>query len=921
MSIDNIPHTPSAVPTHLSADAGGGELVVTGPSPRLSWHPPLGAGLAQRYEVEASIEGEAPVRAVVRGHHLVPWPWAPLSGARRVTWRVRVAAADSLPDAAGPGPGEDADFSATHRFESGLPDGEWDAHWISPASAVVASTPRQDVDGRRPAARLGVTFTVPGDVVSARLYSTALGLYEAFVNGKRAGEAELSPGSTSYDLTLHAQVSDVTADVYPGENRLEIELSDGWYRGQVGAFRASAGWGERTAARAVLRVELADGRRLDVPTDASWRARRSLIVGAGLMDGQSVDLAADPGDWTPVEVNAVTAPAVSYSPAPPVRVVRTRPADVVQLGEGVWIADAGQNASGWLRLNDVGPFGTRTVIDYGEHLGTDGDLDTTHLNSSRPGEPQKVFVQRDEVLSAGDGSAFEPRHTVHGFRYARITRTAPDGAAPELDPGSVEARIVYTDFQRTGSFESADPRLNTLHALAERSFLSNAVDIPTDCPTRERLGWTGDYQVFAPMAARLFDVRGFSDKWLGSVRDDQFADGRIANFSPDGRRLKTHPEDQFAMMTGSSGWGDAIVLVPWTMYEEYGDTRVLRENWDAMVAWNAWAANVARTRRHPSRVKRSAEPAPHEAYLWDGSFHWGEWIEPKAKREDGTPIDPVQENPAAWFGADKGEVGTAFLYRTTALLSRIAGVLRFGAEAERYGAEADRVLDAWRTEFLLPGGRTVGDTQASYVRALSFGLIPEELRGCAAARLVELIEAAGNHLGTGFLSTGDLLSVLAEVGHPQVAEALLFSTGSPSWMNMVDHGATTIWEDWDGVDDAGSAHESLNHYSKGAAMRYLHTHVLGLRQAPGSVAWERAVVDPVPPTGLQWARGAHTTPQGEIRVQWRRQGDSLGLVVSVPAGTVVSVPGVHGGTAVEFGEGTHSVTLSRMTPDSLRPSA
>ena len=413
--------------------------------------------------------------------------------------------------------------------------------------------------------------------------------------------------------------------------------------------------------------------------------------------------------------------------------------------------------------------------------------------------------------------------------------------------------------------------------------------MPTDCPTRERLAWTGDYQVFAPTATRLYDVHGFSRKWLRSVRDDQLDDGRIANFSPDGRRIKHHLDDQFAMMTGSAGWGDAIVAVPWELYESYGDEQVLTENWPAMARWVEWALEQARTTRHHTRVQASPEPEPFEQYLWDGTFHWGEWTEPRERDADGNRIDPIKHNPMAWFMADKGEVGTAYLFRSTSTLARIAALLGSTEEAARYAAAAERVRWAWREAYLRHDGTTATDTQASYVRALSFGLIPDELRQAAVDRLVHLIRRAGTHLGTGFLATGDLLPVLADSGRADVAYELLFQRTAPSWLTMVDRGATTIWEDWEGIDEHGDAHDSLNHYSKGAAIRFLHTHTLGLRQEPDSVAWERLVIEPVPGGGITWARGTHESPQGTISVEWRIEGGRMLLTAEIPSGTVARV--------------------------------
>lgn len=868
----------TGAPSGLSIDGGGGALAIAGRTPRLSWEP---AGDTDRFEIEAVVDGQRQRPQTVEGHRFVEWPWAPLPSRAEVSWRV----------------GEAGLWSDWTRFEAGLFDEDWTARWISPKERADAG------HGHRPAHLLATAFDVTGEVVRARLYSTALGIYTAAVNGRYVGDVELAPGATSYDKTLHAQAADVTHLLSGGCNRLEIELSDGWFRGQVGAFRIPAAWGDTVAARAELHADLADGRHLVIATGGSWTSSRSTVVRADLMDGQTTDLTMTAAEQHPVVVDAVgavDAPPITWSPAPPVRVVETRAvAGAREVREGVWVLDFGQNASGWIRLDELGPAGTRTVLEYGEHVGADGDLSTAHLDSHRPGEPVQVFVQRDEVISAGRAGAFEPRHTVHGFQYVRVTR---DGHP--FDPTTTRMRVVQSDLRRTGLFACSDEDLNTLHRMADWSFRGNAVDIPTDCPTRERIGWTGDYQVFAPTATRLYDVHGFTRKWLGSVRDDQLADGRIANFSPDGRQIKHHLDDQFAMMTGSAGWGDAIVAVPWEIYRSYGDEQVLVENWDAMVRWVEWALEKAATTRHHARMQSA--PEPFEQYLWDGTFHWGEWTEPKLKDADGNRLDPIAHDPMAWFMADKGEVGTAYLFRSVSTLAQIASVL--GCEDEtRYSDVAGRIRDAWQRAYLRADGTTASDSQAAYVRALSFGLIPEELRAAALDRLVQLIEAADHHLTTGFLSTGDLLPVLADNGRSDIAYRLLLQRTAPSWLYMVDRGATTIWEDWEGIDDDGEAHDSLNHYSKGAVVRFLHTHTLGLRQAPESVGWRSVEIEPVPGGDLTWARGSHHGPQGPIVVEWRIVDDELVVDVDIPPLTnaVIRLPD---GNAHRVSRGRHTVS-------------
>ncbi|MGW6196875.1 family 78 glycoside hydrolase catalytic domain [Kribbella sp. NPDC055110] len=879
----------SRAPNGLRIDSGGDQFTVSGPSPRLSWRPPATLTGQSAYELDSTVDGASVARVTHTSteHLFVPWPWAPLQSSQRVTWRVRVRGDQGF-----------SEWSEPSSFEVGLLNEDWTAHWISPDETVDAGY------GNRPAYVLSTRFEVASEVMSARLYSTALGVYEAFVNGRRAGTAELTPGSTSYDRTLYAQAMDVTDAVRRGRNRLEVLLSDGWYRGKTGGFRMPSGWGTTTAARLELHLWCRDGSRQVVRSDRTWTSTESKITRADLMDGQAVDLGLPTGAVRPVLVDQVVAPSIDWSPAPAVRRIESRaPIALRQVDAGTWVADFGQNASGWISLADLGPAGTRTVVDYGEFVGPDGDLTTTHLDSFLPGGRRIVFVQRDEVVSAGDGEVFEPRHTVHGFQYARLRR---DGAA--IDPASVTMHVVHSDLARTGTFECGNADLNRLHDVAVWSFRGNAVDVPTDCPTRERIGWTGDYQIFAPTAARLYDVHGFSRKWLRSVRDDQLPDGRIANFSPDGRRTKLNLEDRLAKSTGSAGWGDAIVAVPMELYETYGDREVLAENWDAMVRWVEWALAAAREHQHPTRIERSAQPLPHERFIWDGTYHWGEWAEPG--------IDPPLSDPAgwaAWQQSDQGEVGTAYLYRSSATLARIAAILGRSAEAANYAEIADQVRAAWRTEFLDESGRTTGDTQAGYVRALTFGLVQEPLREAVVRRLVELIRAAGNHLGTGFLSTGELLPVLADNGYAEVAYDVLFQRTLPSWLGMLDRGATTIWEEWDGVDDDGNPHASLNHYSKGAVVHFLHTHVLGLRQADGSVGWESFVISPLPHPDIPWARGTYESPRGTVEVRWEIKGGSFEIVVDVPPGSTAEVV-FPGGEKVSLPPG--HFTATRPTPAS-----
>lgn len=758
------------------------------------------------------------------------------------------------------------------RAKYALPE-RWLGQWVSPDEPEAAQADR-------PAYRIGRDLELKGGEKRATLFATALGIYEAFINGVRVGDAELTPGISSYDRTVYAQSFDVTSLLRAGSNRIELLLSDGWFRGRNGSERYQNCWGNVTAVLAQLEIESGNGDVHILGTDASWESRPSEVVSADPMEGQETNYSLPPADFTPVRVSLVSPPEPTISLAPPVRRIRELPAlSVTSVSPDVSIVDFGQNIAGWARLTDLGEWGAQTTLSYGEHVNPDGELALDYLDVKRPGGESVPFRQLDSVVAGAGGDTFEPRHTLHGFRYIRVSHPGRT-----FDASSITAVVVHTDFSRTGYFSCSDERLNRLHEAGVWTFTGNAVGIPTDCPTRERLGWTGDYQIFAPTAAYLFDIEGFSRSWLQSVRDDQYDNGCLAMFSPEHIRLRTGPVDDVRRLGGgSAGWGDAAVAVPWTIYSAYGDRTVLEESWSSARAWVDYALRCAEKLRHPSRVDRSTEPEPREKYIWDGPFHFGEWLEPQP-----SPVDPpigYDEGLAALFAAEHGEVGTAYLYRSCRQLGEMAEILGKSREAVELRATAGYVRDAWRAEFLLPDGRTALDTQAAYVRGISFGLFPDELIEGAASRLVELIKEAGSHLSTGFLSTGMLLPVLADTGHAELAYTLLTQTGVPSWLEMLNRGGTTFWEIWDNVDENGVVRQgSLNHYSKGAVVGFFYSHVLGLQQTPTSTSWKEIRVQPVLGGGLTQASGSLVTSHGRIDVEWQRDGDEVEVRVSVPQG-------------------------------------
>jgi alpha-L-rhamnosidase len=877
----------STAPAGLRVEHLDDPLGIRTTAPRLSWRLPDGAREQHAYRITADNGWDSGWVDSAQSL-LVPYAGPPLSSSQRVEWRVTVETdLGQSPE------------SAPAWFETGLLWTEdWLASWVEPGQMPDGPA------GERPAALLRFEFDVDRPVVSARLHATAQGIYEAFLNGERIGDAELTPGFTQYDARLQVQTYDVTEAVRAGANVLGAVLADGWFRGQIGITRSAEQWGSRLALLAQLHLTHEDGTVTVVGTGPGWRSAVGHVVAADLIAGERWDLTRlqrgwdapgfDDFAWDDVVVGEHGVAGLVDSPAPPVRrVEEIVPVSVTRLDANRQIVDLGQNINGWVRLTNLGPAGTTVTLTHGEWLGPDGDVTTDHLRPAVPFLPEPLPAgQVDQVVSFGvPGEVFEPRRTTHGFQYVRV-----EGHPDDLTPADVLGVVVHTDMRRTGWFVSSDERVNRFHEAAVWSFRDNACDVPTDCPHRERGPWTGDWQLYVPTAAFLYDVAGFSTKWLRDVAVDQWPDGTIANQSPSARGEGR--DSPISFLNGSAGWGDAAVIVPWELYRAYGDVQVLDELWPTMVAWLDRVERMARTQRHPDRAARSPEAAPHEQYLWDTGFHWGEWLVP------GEDVGDFR----AFVAADKGEVATAYYAYSSGLMARIAGLLGRTDDAARYAELSEHVRTAWQAEYLDADGRLVPDTQADHVRALAFDLVPAELRPAVADRLVELIRKADTHLGTGFLATPYLLPVLADTGHLDVAYELLLQDSEPGWLVMVDRGATTVWERWNGVSTDGVPYESLNHYSKGAVISFLHRYTAGIELL--EPAYRRFRIRPRPGGGLTSAEAALESPYGRIESAWRLSGGAFELRIAVPAGTSAEVVLPDGRTtAAGPGEHTYTSTL------------
>jgi len=774
----------------------------------------------------------------------------PLAPGGRYRWQVRVWDEN---DVCSP-------WSDPAWFEVELdPRDGWRGSWISPGPAHENLSPPEgpaDPVGRAmapvPYLRRAFRLDAPAAAVrTARLYMTALGLYEARLNGARVGQAFLTPGWTDYGHRILYQAYDVTGQLGDGENVLAALLADGWYSGFVGfdAKRAGAHYGTAPELLAQLVIAFADGTCQTVATDAGWRTQLGAIAHADLLMGERHDLTREPGGWDTagfddrgwraVRCRDQPGRRVVADPGPPVRVTQQiAPVWVRRADDGRYLADFGQNLTGWLTVTVRGPAGTQVRIRHGEALTEDGRLYTENLRAAR---------QTDEIVTPGGTAAFEPRFTLHGFRYAEIS-----GYPGELDPGDLAARVVHSDIEPAGSFRCSQEWLNQLFRTIDWGQRGNFISVPTDCPQRdERLGWLGDAQVFARTACYNRDVAAFFAKWLDDVADAQLDSGAFTDIAP---RLLP----RFAR-TGAPAWADAGVILPWTLYVMYGDRSIVRRHFAAMTAFLDY---LERTNPDYLRCR-------------DLGAGYNDWLAPGA---DETPRELL---------------ATAYWAYDAALMAEMAGAIGRPAEASRYRDLRDKIGAAFTGAFVSADGRVASGTQTAYVLALHMDLIPAGLRAAAAGHLAAAIDRADGHLTTGFAGVSYLLPVLSSHGHDDLAYRVLGQRSRPSWRYMMDHGATTIWERWDGwTPERGftsPAMNSLNHYSLGSVGEWLYRFVLGIEPAPGTPGFARLTVRPHPGGELDWAEGSYRGVRGPIRVRWRRSGTEFALETELPPGTTASV--------------------------------
>jgi alpha-L-rhamnosidase len=824
--------------------------VFTG-KPRLSWkiESDKTAVIQTAYSIEAAADAafEAPLwksgKISSSQSQLVSYGGPPLASSARCFWRVKI-----WDNRDGESP-----WSETAFFETSLLKNE---DW----KAVFVSAEDENAGASSAGTLLRKEFTLKGGIKSARLYAGAKGIYEVWCNGKRAGDQVLCPGWTEYKDRLLFQTFDVTSFLAKGDNAIGFLVGPGWYKGDL------AGWigkrnvfGKRTAVIAQLRVEYSDGSVELVTSGAAWKCAAGPLTYSELYNGEIWDARLEqpgwdkPGfsesSWKPVFVESEDTRTLKPQDGLPVKEQEFfKPVSLFKTPSGEQVIDFGQNISGWVRFKVQGKAGDKVRIRHAEILDSGGNFYTENLRAAK----QTI----EYTLKGGGVETYAPHCTFQGFRYIAI-----DEYPGSIDKDNFTAAAIYSDMRPTGSFSCSHPKINQFISNVRWSMKDNFVDIPTDCPQRdERLGWTGDAEIFARAASFLMETAPFFRKWLRDLAVSQLPDGQVPHVVPDVLKNIVGIDDKVTQEAGATAWADAAVIIPWTMYTYFGDKELLAEQYPSMKKWVEYIHRVAQ-----------------DGLLFNVGFHFGDWVALDAKE-------------GSYFGATPNDLtATAFYAYSVSLLAFCAKVLGRGEDAEKYARLREDIGEAYRKEFFTPSGRLAARTQTAHILSLIFDLTPEAYKRRTVDTLVALIAEQNNHLTTGFVGTPFVCKVLADNGRLDLAYELLLKEDFPSWLYQVTRGATTIWEHWDGLKPDGTMWSpdmnSFNHYAYGAISDWVFSAVGGLDTDREKPAFARSVICPCPGGSITWAETKYESGYGLIAVRWEIHGAKITVSVTIPHNT------------------------------------
>lgn len=765
----------------------------------------------------------------------------PVVSGQRYYWQVRVW--DNK--------GRSSKWSETAFWETGLLNKtDWKAQWIEMEGDTVRNSP---------ALHFRKEFNVPKKVSKAVIYATAHGVYELSLNGEKVGNQVLTPGWTTYGKRLQYQVYDITTQIKSGKNAIGAMLGDGWYKGTLVWNDNWAIYGNQLGLLMQMKIDFTDGTSELVVTDNSWKvSSNGPIRKNGFYFGEIYDATKeltnwskadfDDSNWEKVQTADYDFKLVASEGADIKKIDEIKPIEIFPLSGGKQIVDMGQNMVGWIRLKVSGDKGTKITIKHAEVLDKDGNFYTENLRAAE--------CVLHYTLSGKGEEIYEPRFTFMGFRFIEV-----ENYPGELTADDITGVVVHSEMKQTGKYESSEPLLNQLQSNIIWGQRGNFVDVPTDCPQRdERLGWTGDAQAFARTAAYNYDVAAFFTKWLKDLALDQREEGEVPFVVPD----VINPQNSEHAGT-SAGWGDVATIAPWTIYQVYGDKDILETQYPSMKAYVEYIRNKA-----------------GEGMIWKDGSVFGDWLY----------FHPLVNNHTEADGhTERDFIATAFYAYSTSILAETASVLGKTDDAQFYDDLFKKIKEVFNHEYVTPAGRVGTNSQTSYVLALMFDLLPDELRAKSAQFLVDDIRSRDTHLSTGFLGTPYLCHVLSDNGHLDVAYDLLLQETFPSWLYPVTMGATTIWERWDGQRPDGSFQDagmnSFNHYAYGAIGDWMYRVSAGLdTQSPG---YKHLLLKPHPTRLLEFSKASFESPHGTVKSGWERRDNKMIVNVEVPPNSKATV--------------------------------
>ncbi|QCT01496.1 alpha-l-rhamnosidase [Paenibacillus algicola] len=741
-----------------------------------------------------------------------------------------------------------SEWSEVNCWETGLLSEEnWSARWIT--GDVARNDANQDA-----CLMLRSKFSLKGNVKRARLYATALGLYELYLNGRRVGDWHFTPGWTSYNKRLQYQTYDVTELLHADMNAIGALIGGGWYKGNL-AYRDQRNiYGNESALMCQLHITYADDTEEMILSDEHWRSATGPIIMSEIYHGETYDARLEKNGWNLADFNDADWSGIrvvdhSYETLiaqenMPTRIIQEiKPVSLIQTPLGETVLDIGQNMVGWMHFRVSGERGRRITLQHAEVLDQNGNFYMGNLRSAK----QTI----NYVLKGGEEEEFEPRFSFQGFRYVKV-----EGWPGDLDLSTFTAKVIHTDNEITGMFECSDQMINKLQQNIVWGQKGNFLDVPTDCPQRdERLGWTGDAHVFMRTASYNMNTALFFTKWLRDLKADQLPNGGVPHVIPHVLRAEDH---------SSSAWGDAAVICPWTLYLCYGDRRILEQQYDSMKAWVEY-------------IRYQGE----NEYLWNTGFHFGDWLGLDAKEnsyEGATPKDLI---------------ATIFYAYSTHLLKETAMVLNRSEDAAKYEQLHQHIMDEFNNVFISPNGRLISNTQTAHVLALMFDVVKVKDRQRVADALAQLIIENNVHLTTGFVGTPYLCHVLSRFGYDHLAYQLVFQKEFPSWLYAITKGATTIWEHWDGIKEDGSFWSddmnSFNHYAYGAVGDWLYRTVAGIDTATSQPGYKHIIINPTFGSELNWVKASYESLYGTIRSEWSKQENGMEINIAIPPNTTAQV--------------------------------